>query len=121
MNEFTHIGLDVHKDTIAVAVLTPSGVTESGDSEVPEDYVQTTWSFRSVFNHRQESEIWASPLLTDYMWGAKPLLHALDVVEKTLLPCVMTSRLWSPPHQRQRRQSETPQGSGCQSGRAWPT
>ncbi|MCE5202856.1 MAG: transposase, partial [Actinomycetia bacterium] len=34
MNECTHIGLDVHKDTIAVAVLRP-GTTEVGERVVP--------------------------------------------------------------------------------------
>jgi transposase len=34
MNEFTHIGLDVHKDTIAVAVLRP-GATEVDERVVP--------------------------------------------------------------------------------------
>jgi len=34
MNECTHIGLDVHKDTIAVAVLRP-GTTEVDERVVP--------------------------------------------------------------------------------------
>ncbi|MDI6900888.1 MAG: hypothetical protein QMC79_04250 [Anaerosomatales bacterium] len=34
MNECTHIGLDVHKDTIAVAVLRP-GTTEVDERVIP--------------------------------------------------------------------------------------
>lgn len=34
MNELTHIGLDVHKDTIAVAVLRP-GTTDVDERVIP--------------------------------------------------------------------------------------
>jgi len=34
MNQITHIGLDVHKDTIAVAVLRP-GTTEADERVIP--------------------------------------------------------------------------------------
>ena len=34
MNECTHIGLDVHKDTIAVAVLRP-GITDCDERVIP--------------------------------------------------------------------------------------
>jgi len=39
MNECTHIGLDVHKDTIAVAVLRP-GTTGVGERVVPNHEIE---------------------------------------------------------------------------------
>jgi transposase len=52
MNECTHIGLDVHKDTIAVAVLRP-GTTEVDERVIP----NTSEAVRRLLRHHEDPSV----------------------------------------------------------------
>ena len=86
MKELTHIGLDVHKDTIAVAVLRP-GVTECDERVIP----NTSEAVRRLLRHHPDP----SSLSTCYEAGPTgydthrlitSLGIACDVIAPSLIP-----------------------------------
>ena len=86
MNEFTHIGLDVHKDTIAVAVLRP-GTTDCDERVIP----NTPEALRRLLAHYPDPSLLstcyeAGPTGYDTHRLITSLGIACDVIAPSLIP-----------------------------------
>jgi transposase len=86
MDKLTHIGLDVHKETIAVAVLRP-GAIECDERVIP----NTPEAIRKLFSHHPDSELLrtcyeAGPTGYDTHRLITSLGIACDVIAPSLIP-----------------------------------
>lgn len=85
MDKLTHIGLDVHKDTIAVAVLRPGG-TEVDERVIP----NTPEAIRKLLSRRDPAEVRvcyeAGPSGYDTHRTVASLGFGCDVIAPSLIP-----------------------------------
>lgn len=60
---------------------------------LPKDYIPKEWSYAPlVGDSKTESKVWASSLMNKYILAAKPLPHALEVIQNNGSCIFITSR-----------------------------